>query len=107
MLDYRIRADDGFLTAGYTRSRFPAWGLDGGNDGSPNYIEFIPKSGERKKFAFTSGLPTSKDDIIRVVTGSGGGLGNPAERDPDQVREDVRNGLLTSGRAKEVFGVDV
>ena len=107
VLDYRIRADDGFLTAGYTRSKVPAWGLDGGNDGSPNYIEFIPKSGERKRFAFTSGLPTSKDDIIRVVTGSGGGLGNPAERDPDQVREDVRNGLLTSERAKAVFGVDV
>ena len=107
VLDYRIRADDGFLTAGYTRSKFPAWGLDGGNDGSPNYIEFIPKSGERKKFAFTSGLPTSKDDIIRVVTGSGGGLGNPVERDPDQVRDDVRNGLLTRERARAVFDADV
>ncbi len=107
VLDYRIRADDGFLTAGYTRSKFPAWGLEGGNDGSPNYIEFIPKSGERRRFAFTSGLPTSKDDIIRVVTGSGGGLGNPVERDPDQVREDIRNGFLTSERAKAVFRVDV
>lgn len=107
VLDYRIRADDGFLTAGYTRSKFPAWGLDGGNDGSPNYIEFIPTSGERKRFAFTSGLPTSKNDIIRVVTGSGGGLGNPVERDPDQVRDDVRNGLLTRERAKAVFQADV
>ncbi len=25
VMDYRIRADNGFLTAGYTRSKFPAW----------------------------------------------------------------------------------
>ena len=107
VLDYRIRTDNGFLTAGYTRSRFPAWGLDGGHDGSPNYIEFIPKDGERRRFAFASGLTTSTDDVIRVVTGNGGGLGDPAERDPDRVREDVGNGLISPDRAREVFGVDV
>ncbi|MDE2793046.1 MAG: hydantoinase B/oxoprolinase family protein [Paracoccaceae bacterium] len=107
VLDYRIRTDNGFLTAGYTRSRFPAWGLDGGHDGSPNYIEFIPKDGERRRFAFASGLTTSTDDVIRVVTGNGGGLGDPAERDPDRVREDVGNGLISPDRAREIFGVDV
>ncbi len=107
VLDYRVRTDNGFLTAGYTRSRFPAWGLDGGHDGSPNYIEFIPKDGDRQRLAFTSGLPTSRGDVIRVVTGNGGGLGNPAERDADRVREDVRNGLISPDRALEVFGVDV
>ena len=45
VLDYRVRSDNGFLTAGYTRSKFPPWGVDGGRDGSPNYIEFIPNAG--------------------------------------------------------------
>ena len=106
VMDYRVRAEDGFLTVGYTRSRYPAWGMDGGRDGSPNYVEFRPRSGEPQRFAFVSGLPTTTDDVIRVVTGNGGGAGDPRERDPGKVRADVANGLLTRARAMEVYGVD-
>ena len=105
VLDYRVRADNGFLTAGYTRSKFPAWGLDGGHEGSPNYIEFIPKEGEVQTFAAISGLTTQKDDVIRVYTGNGGGLGDPRERDPELVRRDLRNGLISESQAREVFGL--
>ena len=38
VMDYRIRSDNGFLTVGYTRSKFPAWSLNGGREGSPNYV---------------------------------------------------------------------
>ena len=104
-LDYRIRANDGFLTAGYTRSKFPPWALDGGNEGSPNYVDVIRTDGSTEHYSFVSGLTMNKDDVIRIVTGTGGGLGDPKERDPEQVREDVRNGLITKERAKEVYGV--
>ncbi len=107
VLDYRVRANDGFLTAGYTRSKFPPWGLDGGNAGSPNYIEFIPVNGERQSFAAVSGLATRKDDVIRVFTGNGGGLGDPKERDRDLVRTDLRNELISKEQAREIFGLDV
>ncbi len=107
VLDYRVRSENGFLTAGYTRSKFPAWGVDGGRDGSPNYIEFIPADGERQEFSAISGLATGKDDVIRVFTGNGGGFGDPRLREPELVREDVRNGLLTAERAREVFGVEI
>ena len=76
-------------------------------DGSPNYIEFIPKEGERQRFSHVSGLATSKNDVIRLFTASGGGWGDPRERDPKLVRADVRNGLLSPERAREVFGVEV
>ena len=69
--------------------------MDGGRDGSPNYIEFIPKDGERQRFAHVSGLATRKDDVIRVFTGSDGGYGDPRERDPELVRADMRSGLLS------------
>lgn len=106
VMDYRLRADNGFLTAGYTRSKFPAWGVEGGRDGSPNYIEFRPKTGEPQRYAFVSGLVTQKDDVIRVVTGNGGGLGDPRKRDPEAVRREVKAGLLTPERAREVYGVE-
>ena len=44
--------------------------------------------------------------MIRVFTGSGGGYGDPRERDPALVRADVRNGLLSPQRARDVYGVD-
>ncbi len=104
VLDYRVRSDQGFLTAGYTRSKFPAWGLAGGRDGSPNYIEFIPVEGERRSFAGVSGLATREGDVIRVFTGSGGGFGDPRERDREDVWENVRDGLISAETARDVFG---
>ncbi|MEZ5667171.1 MAG: hydantoinase B/oxoprolinase family protein [Alphaproteobacteria bacterium] len=106
VLDYRVRADGGFLTVGYTRSKFPAWGVDGGRDGSPNYVEVIRGDGSAERYAFVSGLKTARDDVIRVVTGIGGGLGDPRQRDPEAVRRDIRDGLLSRKRAREVYGLD-
>jgi N-methylhydantoinase B len=44
--------------------------------------------------------------VIRVVTGNGGGSGDPKRRDPEKVRADIRNGLITPERAKAVYGVE-
>lgn len=104
VMDYRIRGDNGFLTAGYTRSKFPPWSLHGGHEGSPNYVKVIRKDGSSESFSFVSGLTTHTDDVIRVVTGNGGGIGDPRERDRAAVEEDIRNGLITRERAAEVYG---
>lgn len=106
-LDYRIRRDDSFLTLGYTRSRILPWSLDGGNEGSANYAMVLRKNGEAERYAFASGIRVDKDDVIRVITGAGGGVGNPKERDPALVREDIRNGYITAERAREVYGVSL
>ena len=45
--------------------------------------------------------------MIRVVTGNGGGFGDPRKRDPDLVRRDVKNGLISAARAEEVYGITV
>jgi N-methylhydantoinase B len=104
VMDYRVRADDGFLTVGYTRSKFPAWSLDGGNEGSSNYVRYMGKDGTSERYAFVSGLTTHTDDIIRVITGNGGGIGDPKERDRALVAEDLKNGLITAETAREVYG---
>ena len=105
VMDYRIRADNSYLTAGYTRSRFPAWGVDGGKQGSPNYVRVIRKDGSSERFAFVSGLTLNTDDVVQVVTGNGGGMGDPHARSRKLVQRDIRNGLLTAKRAAEVYGV--
>ena len=50
------------------------------------------------------GLTT--DDVVRVVTASGGGFGDPAKRDPQAVQQDVRNGFLSTEQAGEIYGVE-
>jgi len=46
-------------------------------------------------------------DVVRLETPGGGGLGNPLERDPTMVRNDVRNGYVSKERAEELYGVVV
>lgn len=104
LLDYRIRVDNSFLTAGYTRSRILPWGLDGGNDGSPNYVEVLRREGGVERYSFVSGLTVNRDDVIRIHTGVGGGVGDPAERDPAAIAEDIRNGFITPAHAAAVYG---
>lgn len=106
-LEYRIRTNDGFLTAGYTRSRIKPWALEGGFEGSGNYVEVLKTDGSQEVYSFVSGLPVNTDDVIRIVTASGGGYGDPKERDAASVREDVKNGLLSAERAAEVYGVTI
>ena len=104
IMDYRVRAANGYLTAGYTRSKFPAWAMEGGAEGSSNLIEFRPTEGAPQRYAFVSGLATKPGDVIRVITGNGGGYGDPRRRDPARVAEDVKNGLITPERAASVYG---
>lgn len=104
VMDYRVRADGSFLTAGYTRSKILPWALDGGREGSPNYVRVFRKDGSSERHAFVSGLTVNKDDVIRIVTGTGGGLGDPAKRDRAAIALDVKNGFITKERAREVYG---
>ena len=104
VLDYRVRADDCFLTCAYTRNRHPPWALNGGREGSPNYVEVIRVDGRVEEHAVVTALEVNEGDVIRIHTGSGGGYGDPRRRAPELIREDLRNGFLTTERATEVYG---
>jgi len=43
-------------------------------------------------------------DVISIRTCGGGGYGPPADRDPALVETDVREGKVSPGRAREVYG---
>jgi N-methylhydantoinase B len=102
---YRVRADGNFMTVGYTRSRIPPWGLEGGAEGTPNYVEVIRASGAHERYSLASGVIVNRDDVIRIVTGNGGGYGDPKERPEAAVREDVRSGYISQERAKDVYAI--
>lgn len=47
------------------------------------------------------------NDVVRMVTATGGGYGDPLRRDPAKVAMDVKNEYITAEQAKADYGVIV
>jgi N-methylhydantoinase B len=47
----------------------------------------------------------AQDDILYIRAGSGGGYGDPLERDAGLVRRDVLNGVVSKEAARDIYGV--
>ena len=105
VLDYRVRADGCFLTCAYTRSRHPPWPLEGGREGSPNYVEVLRTDGTSARHAVVTGLELNAGDVIRIHTGNGAGRGDPRRRPRERVLDDLRGGYVTAERARDVYGL--
>jgi N-methylhydantoinase B len=105
-IDYRIKSDNAWLTVAYTRDKNPPWSLEGGQPGSPNHVLIRRANGETERHAVTSGLTLNTDDVIQVMTGTGAGWGDPMERPLELVKEDLKNGYITSEQAEQYYGLD-
>ena len=105
-IDYRIKSDNAWLTVAYTRSKVPPWPLAGGCPGSPNHVLIVRANGEMKRYSVVSGLTLNTDDVIRVMTGTGAGWGDPMQRSLELVQEDLKNGYITEEQANRYYGLD-
>jgi N-methylhydantoinase B len=102
--DYRLLADAEFTTA-VNRSRFPPWGVEGGHPGTYNYMVIVRKDGSQMRVRKVSGERLSAGDLVSIRTAGGGGWGDPLKRDPEKVRQDVLEGLISEDDAWHVYGV--
>lgn len=85
-----------------------ARGLRGGLPGSRNAIEFRYPDGrvvvpELKDLI--QGIP--KGTIYRQLAGGGGGIGDPRDRPTEIVRDEVLDGYVSAGAARDLYGVEV
>jgi N-methylhydantoinase B len=105
--DYRMLCDQAALTTTYGRHRFLPWGIAGGQDGSPDGAAIIP-AGADEAVVWRGKLtryPLRQGDLARLITGSGGGYGDPLERPVEMVQNDVKSGYITLEQAAQVYGV--
>ena len=107
VLDYRVRSDGLFFTCAYTRSVQRPWALEGGHEGSRNYVELIRRDGSRELHAIATALELNEGDLIRIHTANGGGYGDPRRRLRAKVREDLRDGLITETEAVNTYSLGV
>lgn len=84
------------------RQKVPPFGILGGKDGAMGSTRV---NGDRVK---SKGMSTLKaGDVVSLCTPGGGGYGDPKERDPEQVRRDVRDGKVSAEAARRDYGIEV
>ena len=87
------------------RQKCPPWGLNGGLPGEAGK-KMLKKAGEG---AFVdvdlSRHPVPSDCEVIINAGSGGGWGDPLEREPERVLWDVIEGLVSEESARRDYGV--
>ncbi|MBV9282084.1 MAG: hydantoinase B/oxoprolinase family protein [Chloroflexi bacterium] len=85
---------------------FAPWGIFGGQDGTTGAVIWNPGQPDERpvpsKFPYRGASP---GDTIRTVSPCGGGYGDPLERDPARVLDDVLDGLVSAASARELYGV--
>ncbi|ELY43300.1 hydantoinase B/oxoprolinase family protein [Natronorubrum bangense] len=82
------------------------WGLDGGLPGVPHGVTLTRADGDPKDLGTVfSNRPIETGDQFTRPSSGGGGFGDPLERDPDAVREDVIDDYVSIERAAKDYGV--
>jgi N-methylhydantoinase B len=86
---------------------FPPHPLFGGSPGAPSALVVGPDTDSEKVYHQISGVQVPEGTVVSHRTAGGGGYGNPFERDPHAVGDEVRNGLISIETARDEYGVVV
>lgn len=103
--EFKMLVDGGFSVEG-DGHRFRPWGFDGGIDGHVARLQLID-TGETAT-DLVSKVPYHRlrqGERLRSLGPCGGGYGDPLERAPDDVLDDVLDGLISADIARSEYGV--
>ena len=104
--EYRALQDDVMLSVRSDKRAYPPHGLGGGREGAPSVNMLNPGTEERSlPVMLTQPVTMRKGDVFRHVMAGGGGYGNPLERNPEAVLDDVLEGKVSVNQAAEAYGV--
>jgi N-methylhydantoinase B len=105
--EWRILAEEAVLAMRSDKRRVPPYGLQGGKPGTPSLNVINPGREDERVLPVLpmEGVPLRRNDLFRHVMPGGGGWGDPLERDPVQVLEDVLDEKLTITYVRREYGV--
>jgi N-methylhydantoinase B len=84
----------------------PAFGLFGGKDATLNKIELWYPDGTKYQTTTKDLIEdVPENTIVAQEAGGGGGYGDPLERAPNKVQEEVKNGIISIDQAKDIYGI--
>jgi N-methylhydantoinase B len=90
------------------RARSITWGIEGGLPSFPHGV-WLNRGTDEERFlgAVFSNVPVKPGDAFTRPSAGGGGFGDPLERDPEAVVEDVADDYVSVERAERDYGVVV
>ncbi|EGW40780.1 hydantoinase B/oxoprolinase family protein [Desulfosporosinus sp. OT] len=86
--------------------KIPPFGTSSGQPGSLNFAELSLPDGQTLTLASKENariLP--EGTVLTVISSGGGGWGDPRQREPERVEQDVLNGLISPVKARQDYGV--
>ena len=103
--DFRLTADEGYLQLRSDRQKFLPFGLMGGRSGTPSFSQINPGREDQRVLPSKGLFDLKRGDVFHHITAGAAGWGDPLQREPDLVLEDVRNEKLTDECARREYGV--
>jgi N-methylhydantoinase B len=89
------------------RTKFPAWGVQGGSEARCGRFTLLSRSGERRSVGKEKGLALEPGDLLGVETGGGGGYGKPDARPLAAIQRDLDAGYISPAGAERDYGVTI
>lgn len=96
--DLQVRSD---------RRLFSPYGLEGGRPGAASRTLIINPGEDAVDLPSKVTMPIEFGAKVTQITAGCGGYGEPALRDPESVLQDVLDGKVTVGAARDTYGLDV
>jgi N-methylhydantoinase B len=95
------------VTTRIDRVHCKPWGLEGGGDAMGNGLAVRHKGEWKTDHANAKifNVRLERGDAYKMLSGGGGGFGDPLDREIDKVAEDVREGYVSAEVAREVYRV--
>ena len=103
--DIRFLGERGSVSNLSDRHRFAPPGLLGGAAGALGETLVNPGTPDERRLHPKARYPVETGDLVSIRVSGSGGYGDPLERDPVLVAQDVALGHLSVGRAAEWYGV--
>lgn len=103
----RFKAEDAVLQIRSDRRDHRPYGLLGGGEGAASDVAIRRADGREERFPAKFLTRVGRGDVFRVRLAGGGGWGDPLERDPAAVLEDVLEDKITPAHARAAYGVAV
>ena len=103
--EFRLLAEEATFQLRSDRTNFRPWGVEGGKDGTPTQNTLNPGTPEEQDLPGKHLMTLKKGDLYRVIQAGAGGYGNPLNRDPQAVLEDIQQQKLTPAYARQEYGV--
>ena len=108
MLSFKVLRDGCQLLArGLERMRFPPWGARGGHASQLTRVVLNMGTAHERDLGKLDMVNLERGDVVTALMSGAGGYGDPLERDPQRVLDDVRRDLVSVESAAQDYGVAI